>query len=238
MHAPAFSAHQPETPPDFSYQSFNMSEQRIPIINRYKNALSELDSWLEKLLGAIDLKDTIVIITGDHGEEIFETGRLGHAATLESPQVRTPLAICGPGAPPAGRLSALSSHADVFPTVFDMIGIHDRLSVFGKSLFAQDQPRLALIAKQNHGKPPVEWAVQLDQGELFLSLRDNGKLEVTGGDPKIRATLSQEKTAARAGELDGMIARAIVLAEKELSGQQVPEKKVASIADRGNSRDQ
>jgi phosphoglycerol transferase MdoB-like AlkP superfamily enzyme len=232
IHAEKYSAHQPETAPDFSYQSFDMFEQRGSIINRYKNALSELDEWLESLLSKIDLNRTIVVITGDHGEEMFETGRLGHAATLEAPQVRTPLVICGPGIPAAGRSRVLSSHADVFPTVFAMLGIHDRLSVFGKSLFNADEPGLALIAKQNHGKLPVEWAVHLEQGQLYLKLRSDGKLEITGGDPQIQASLAKaNKSAGATGFDDGTIVHAIVAAEKELSAAKAAEKKLASSAE-------
>ncbi|APA68533.1 sulfatase-like hydrolase/transferase [Janthinobacterium sp. 1_2014MBL_MicDiv] len=219
LHAPNFATHRPETPSSFNFQSSNLALQRGAIINRYRNTLGELDAWLKTLLQQVDLAHTIVVITGDHGEEMFETGRLGHASTLDAPQIRTPLAICAPGAmgSAAGTSAQLSSHADIFPTVFQMLGLEHRLSSMGRSLLGEPAPKIALVAKQNHGKAPLQWAAVSAAGTLYLSLGNDGAFAATGGDPALHAMLAGGKDSAAGTEAERLIIGTVLAAERELA---------------------
>ena len=49
--------------------------------------------WVEEW-GYLD--DSVVVVTGDHGEEFWEHGGLGHATTLYGEQVRVPLIVRAP----------------------------------------------------------------------------------------------------------------------------------------------
>ena len=62
--------------------------------------------------------DTIVLITGDHGEEYDDTGQdvWGHGTGYSDYQIRTPLMIRWPGRAPE-RFGHRSSHYDVAPTL-------------------------------------------------------------------------------------------------------------------------
>lgn len=218
LHAPNFSAHQPETPPSFNFQSANLALDRGAVINRYRNTLGELDAWLKALLQQIDLSSTIVVITGDHGEEMFETGRLGHASTLDAPQIRTPLAICAPAAlaVATGESALLSSHADIFPTVFHMLGLEHRLSAMGRSLLGEQSPKVALVAKQNHGKTPLQWAAVTPAGTLYLTLGSDGSFAATGGDTALAAAWAGAPDAAAAAPHEGPLIATVLAAEREL----------------------
>ena len=218
LHAPGYMAHRPETPPQFNFQSANLALQRHAIVNRYRNTLGELDAWLKALLDKIDLAHTIVVITGDHGEEMFETGRLGHASTLDAPQIRTPLAICAPAAlAGAGDAAALSSHADIFPTVFHMLGLEHRLSSMGRSLLGQQPPKVALVAKQNHGKTPVQWAAVTPAGTLYLTLGNDGTFAATGSDAALATAFAAPPPAAStAPQVERLIISTVLAAEREL----------------------
>ncbi|MGK5080793.1 sulfatase-like hydrolase/transferase [Janthinobacterium sp. HLX7-2] len=218
LHAPHFSAHRPETPSQFNFQSSNLAQERSAIINRYRNTLGELDAWLNTLLQQIDLASTIVVITGDHGEEMFETGRLGHASTLDAPQIRTPLAICAPAslATTAGASAQLSSHADIFPTIFDMLGFEHRLSIMGRSLLGQQRPRVALVSKQNHGKTPVQWAAVTPAGTLYLTLASDGTFAATGSDAALEVALSGTPDGASGAQVERLIIGTVLAAEREL----------------------
>lgn len=217
LHAPNFNAHRPETPPGFNFQSANLALDRGAVINRYRNTLGELDAWLKMLLQQIDLEATIVVITGDHGEEMFETGRLGHASTLDAPQIRTPLAICAPAAMAgvSGGSAALSSHADIFPTVFDMLGVEHRLSAMGRSLLGEPLPRIALVAKQNHGKAPLQWAAVTPAGTLYLTLAGDGGFVATGGDAALAAAWAGQPDAGATPQ-EGQLIGTVLAAEREL----------------------
>jgi membrane-anchored protein YejM (alkaline phosphatase superfamily) len=90
--------------------------------NRYKNSLLIIDKRIEQLLDALQqnhlLKNTIVIITGDHGEEFNDNHRgfMGHASNYSVSQVRTPLIIYWPRTKPF-VYEHITSHYDIVPTL-------------------------------------------------------------------------------------------------------------------------
>lgn len=78
----------------------------IPYFNRYKNALIIIDQQVKRVLEALknngQLKNTVVVITGDHGEEFNDNhlGYWGHASNFTHFQVQTPLIIYWPDQKP------------------------------------------------------------------------------------------------------------------------------------------
>ena len=94
-----------------------------------------LRAHLERL-GAWDR--TVVIITADHGEAMYEHGFIGHNEQLFEDSVRIPLILrFPPGTIPGGRrVEALTGLLDLAPTVADILGVpKERLSSFrGRSL--------------------------------------------------------------------------------------------------------
>lgn len=79
----------------------------------YWNAVANADAWLGvlvarlKKLGVWD--NTILLVTGDHGEDLFEDGFLGHGHILNERQYATFLATNRPGILPDGPI-ALSDY--------------------------------------------------------------------------------------------------------------------------------
>lgn len=72
----------------------------------YDGEIRDVDQQLERLLRflvnrGLD-KDTIVVVTSDHGEEFVEHGLLGHGLTLYDEAIHVPLLVCAPGWLPAG----------------------------------------------------------------------------------------------------------------------------------------
>jgi len=63
------------------------------------------------------MKKTIIIMTGDHGQEANEThsNSWGHNSNFLRYQVQVPLLIYWPGMPPS-QYNHLTSHVDVVPT--------------------------------------------------------------------------------------------------------------------------
>ncbi|CAL1125435.1 unnamed protein product [Cladocopium goreaui] len=77
----------------------HLIENRGAILNRYRNAAGFMDDILATFLSRIDLSNTIVVITGDHGESIFDDGVLSHSSRLSEIQTRVPMLVVGPGIP-------------------------------------------------------------------------------------------------------------------------------------------
>ena len=102
--------------------------------SNYMNDVLQADDYFRQtvdLVGvASDSGRTLVVATADHGEEIRDHGVFGHAsATFWNEKIVVPFAIRLPGHPvPASQRSpVLTSHADIWPTIFDYLGASPRL---------------------------------------------------------------------------------------------------------------
>ena len=99
---------------------------REQVRNRYKNALHYVDSVAGLMLDALrasgELDHTIVLITGDHGEEFAEHGHWGHTSNFALEQVAVPLVLRGPGITP-GVETRPTSHVDVAATLLEACGM-------------------------------------------------------------------------------------------------------------------
>lgn len=94
----------------------------VPYFNRYRNAVYFLDQQIHEVLTSLKqhhlMDNTVIIITGDHGEE-FNDSHLnywGHASAFTPAQIHIPLIVYWPGEKPQ-TISHLTSHYDVAPTL-------------------------------------------------------------------------------------------------------------------------
>gem|GEM_PF-193956 len=91
----------------------------------YDSAIAYLDHQIGLLLEELDrrgvLRNTIVILASDHGEQFGEHGVSIHANSLYAPVLHVPLMIRGPGVP-GGRVATPVSIRDIARTVFDLAG--------------------------------------------------------------------------------------------------------------------
>ena len=100
----------------------NPSDEREQAFSRYKTAVNFVDSLVVQVLDDLHAKrlldNTIVLITGDHGEEFDDSrqGYWGHGTSYSEFQVRTPLLIHWPGKEPR-EIAKRSSHYDIAPTL-------------------------------------------------------------------------------------------------------------------------
>lgn len=103
----------------------SLAEDIQPLYNRYRNAANWVDTQVGQVVDELAqqglLDNTIVIITGDHGEEFMEKGAWGHNSTFVEEQVRVPLVVLMPGMAPA-RHARLSSHLDLGTTLLRQLG--------------------------------------------------------------------------------------------------------------------
>ena len=110
------------------------------LYNRSVNAAHHLDVQLDRIFKALEeseaLDNTIVILTGDHGEEFYEKGRLGHNSAFTQEQMHVPLVLLAPGLKP-NVYEGISHHTDIVPTLAPFLGVEnpvDDYSVGGNLL--------------------------------------------------------------------------------------------------------
>lgn len=111
---------------DLNYATMDVEADIGPMKNRYVNACHYLDTQIDRVLTHLTekglLNSTIVIITGDHGEEFMEKGRWGHNSEFSEEQTRVPFVLWVPGQKPQ-VISAMTSHLDVPATLLPLLGV-------------------------------------------------------------------------------------------------------------------
>ncbi|HXV59512.1 MAG TPA: sulfatase-like hydrolase/transferase [Vicinamibacteria bacterium] len=131
-HVPPY---QPEKEPD--------DDDIRQIRARYDAALTAVDGAMERLLDRVG-PETLVIITGDHGEDLYEEpGIAGHGDTIRSLRSQSvPIFLMGPNVPRKTRTSRQVRLYDLPATVLALID-PARGTGFGHgvSLFENDVPR-------------------------------------------------------------------------------------------------
>ena len=105
----------------------------------YDGEIRFTDENLGRILDAIDrrgrLRDALVIVTADHGEEFFEHGGKGHQKTLFDEVVRVPCILRWPGnLPPKSVVRDQVRLVDLAPTILALSQVAERPPMQGRDL--------------------------------------------------------------------------------------------------------
>jgi len=126
------------------------------VFNRYRNAVHHADrvagGMIDALRAAGELENTIVIVTGDHGEEFQEHGFWGHTSNFSEAQLAVPLYVKGPGIEP-GVERRRTSHLDLPCTVLELLGADPAARpgwTQGENLFSPPAQRVLTVAGWEH----------------------------------------------------------------------------------------
>jgi len=144
----------PEYLKDFSYTTADIKKDIGLIKNRYINSCNHLDTQLARVIKCLkdnDLLDsTIVIITGDHGEEFMEKGLWGHNSAFTEEQTITPMVLWIPGVKPR-TITSITSHLDIAPTLMKLIGVKNPLADYclGYDLLGDELRSFTVICDWN-----------------------------------------------------------------------------------------
>jgi membrane-anchored protein YejM (alkaline phosphatase superfamily) len=155
---------------------------------RYLNAAHHLDSQIGRILDYLAkdhaMGDTVVLITGDHGEEFYEKGRKGHNSEFHEEQIHVPLVLWIPG--DAGReVARMTSHVDIPATLLPLLGLRNPASDYslGVDLRAEtehsfgvvsDWSRIGILERGYKLTVPVNGAGLLE--ESTLTTPDDGPI--------------------------------------------------------------
>jgi arylsulfatase A-like enzyme len=127
-------------------------EERAHLGHLYDAALAHVDEELGVLLdelAALGLAErTLVVVTSDHGEELFERGFLQHGKSLHEELLAIPLIVRVPGRAPA-RVAAPAMQVDVAPTVLAALGLPRDARMQGRDLLAPTGPPRPVWAEVN-----------------------------------------------------------------------------------------
>lgn len=170
------------------------------------------DHWVGVVLAKLaelGLEDeTIVVVTSDHGEELFEHGLFAHAHALHRELVRVPLVVAGPGFEAGARVAGARSTDALAATLLARLGVEARADFPAADLLAPPGREIFFSTRQGwwngRGNQPL---YGLRQGDHTLVFAPEG--EPWGGGPAGAVTLrdaardpaEREDFAAREPEL-------------------------------------
>jgi choline-sulfatase len=113
-------------------------ELRRDLLDLYDAEIAANDAAFGELVDALVRRrlweETVVVFLSDHGEEFLDHGGWEHGETLHSEMLDVPLIVRVPGYGNGSLVDRQAQHADVVPTILDLVGIPVPAAVEGRSL--------------------------------------------------------------------------------------------------------
>lgn len=109
------------------------------VLNRhlYDERIRKFDLTIKQVLDRISsnglMSNTVIAIVSDHGQLLGERNKFGHILGIDLEELHIPFILYVPGIAPQ-KISVLSQHIDMYPTVTELVGIKPPDSVSGMSL--------------------------------------------------------------------------------------------------------
>jgi len=193
----------------------------------YDGEIAYVDGQLGRLLDGLERggshRETLILVTSDHGESLGEHGESTHAYTLYDAVLRVPLILAGPGVPRGRVVESVVRTVDVAPTLLALAALPPLAEADGEPLLAH------LV----DGPPPPErlayaetLATRIDQGwsplfaarsrrHLFVRAPRAELYEVSEDPAQLENLLESDSDRVRS-EMEGL-ARALEerMAERE-----------------------
>jgi len=164
-----------QDPWEYLVGNVNHSSEEFDVLRAlYRAEIASLDDRIAELRDALvdagEWEDTILVVVGDHGENIGDHGMMDHQYCLYDTLLHVPLVIHGPGFEDGGEVDNLTSLVDLAPTLLDAAGVDapDAREEFqGRSVHpdADAEPREELFAEYMNPQPTMA-ALERQVGEL------------------------------------------------------------------------
>ena len=200
----------------------------------YDAEIRQLDDVMAEFLAFLEdeglARDTLIVLTSDHGEEFQEHGGLLHGRTQYEELLRVPLILAGPGIPRGVVVEQPVGLIDLLPTILARLALPAPAGLDGLDLApgwsGGALPARALFGEADHnnvvdGKPVIDVKRMVRSGNEKLHLdriTDEAQLFDLARDPaeqhdlaaaapervrELRELLARFATGARAEERSG-----------------------------------
>jgi membrane-anchored protein YejM (alkaline phosphatase superfamily) len=140
-----FEKFRPVSGEQINYVKETKPSDIAPVRNRYKNSLHYNDHLFGTIFAALKKKDllsnSIVVITGDHGEGFYEQGDFGHTGSFDDFETKVVFVMHMPGAGKS-EVNKLTSHLDFVPTAMKAVGYTNPVSDYAQGI--------SLVEKEAH----------------------------------------------------------------------------------------
>ena len=143
------------------------SGERIEDFKRtYDKELALVDDCIRQLYRRFGWeRNTLIVVTADHGEEMMEKGFYGHGTSLFNTVIHVPLLFFYPGSKSVvpGKVPSAVSTLDILPTLNSLLGFGKIADLSGKDLSPLlKNPGAAVEARQIYSHLQLKRAGQAD----------------------------------------------------------------------------
>lgn len=238
-----FARWSPDVPTDFAARSnkvVNRLNQRATRRHEAGETLASLEALYDGEIASNDrgfagllrlleesgeLRDTVVVLVADHGEDFGEHGAWRHGNLLSRKGLHVPLMVRLPGQHRPGREPGLVQQIDILPTLLELLEIDAPQPIEGESLLplflgrpAADRPAFAYV----RFSPPTRFGV-LWRGWKLVSRADGegrgpSRLFHLKSDPAEQRNVALHFPVMREF-LQTMLARRLLGREHALTGE-------------------
>ncbi len=212
-----YPANELALPEEAMISFFSYAPEFLPVmLKRYWNTLHYLDNLIgevvDQLQGMGVLRQSVLIITGDHGQLFYEHNAVGHGGRLYEPAIRVPLIISPrPNVEQPINIAQPISHLDFAPTIVELAGLPPHDGFQGQSLFRapySSEPLFVTVQASVFEDAVIDYPFKLVQ-DLRLNLERMHHLEqdpeesqnIIDQDPQIAAQLRDALTRFRSTQL-------------------------------------
>ena len=138
----------PRLPESERYTPVGGKRSPVNYGNLYDNGVVQADRNIAEIFQELErkgyLQNSVVVITGDHGESLGERGQYGHGQNLYNEEVQPPLLIYDPE-PVVYQNLEFARQVDMAPTILDRLGLPVPPGWDGRSLLRGEASRWAYL---------------------------------------------------------------------------------------------
>lgn len=180
---------------------YNAEDQK-KIIALYDAGIRYVDSQIDRVLEELkrngNFNDTLIVISADHGEELWDHGSFFHGQSLYEELLHIPLVVKLPGSAQGGRVVERTVQGiDLAPSILDWMNLPSPDQFQGEKLGQTlDQAPRDFIATATQAQFPTRYAIRRGNTKLVESL-DLDHIEGF----RLDADPQEENAAPMAGEV-------------------------------------
>ena len=176
-------------------------------VSQYDGEIRYTDDRIGEFLTQLEargsLKNTVIIVTSDHGESFLEHGTWNHGTGLYQEEIHTPLLLVLPGSKLAGsRIASPVQTHDLYPTILDLLHLPKSPDLQGRSLVEPMEGRAdadrpvfsegrfrrrhhALLGSIRIGRWKLIYNQKTEEAELYDLRADPGeRRDLAQGEPR------------------------------------------------------
>jgi len=138
-------------------------EEMASFRRRYHNSVAWVDHQVEEFIAELKrmgrYDKSVIIVTGDHGEEFYENASWFHSSSLLPAQTQVPILVKWPEGIEAPSQSS-ASHIDLLPSLRDLLDLPEAPGLLGSSLLKAekgDRTQMSFACNTGVSKVCMAW---------------------------------------------------------------------------------